>query len=225
MKRFLSMLCGLCLLLSGCSAVDKGMYKEVEQAVQTTLDSSGGMMQMESSTSDGEKLSLQFSYCYTEDGIMQYCVEQTDHTGRRVFLEHNDGKILQRWLLGHGSLSFDETSTEFTRYTKENPYQYLALLSAFPDKKTVLSMTSTVADGATEYLLELDPEKVSSEQNPDAVLSKRTLRCVISEDGKLKEYEENSTYTDADGKESSYQLCMTLSKLGEISEVPMPEIK
>lgn len=225
MKRIKSAALALgcvCFLFVGCGRIDAGMYDKLQAAVEETLAQSGGELMLQSSASGQDDIMLRFTYRYDEDDVMQYCVEQTDKTGRRLFLEHNDGKVLQRWLLGHGSTSFDETSSDFVRYTRKNPYKYLAMLSVLPQPRMLSELSMTEEENGKMYTLTLLADKVSGEKDANETLTARVICCTVGENGLLSAYREESTYIGEDSKESKYTLCMTFSRLGEVEEVKFP---
>lgn len=223
MKRLISLVLIFGMILSGCSMSNGRAYQKLQDALEHTFEASGGRMKIVSSSNEDE-MKLQFDYCYDEKEILHYCVEQTDQNGRRLFLEYHDGKVMQRWLLGHGSLSFDETSSDFIRYTRETPYKYITLLTAMPDKKALLSLTESEADGQMVYTLSIDPENALGEQKTKEKLTERTIRYTVSPVGMVSEYWEESKYTNEKEEEKTYTLTMTLSDLGKVDEVKLPTI-
>ncbi len=224
MKRFLGVLFGICILLSGCGSVNSGAYRSLEQAVLSTAEQSSGQIDLVSNAAKQDDMYLSFCYCFDADDVMHYCAEQTDQSGRRLFLEHNDGKLMQRWLLGHGTSSFDDTGTEFTRYTRERPYKYFALLCDLPQKDCISGIVCEEQEDGTTYTVTVDPQKIQNGKDADETLSARVLTYRVTPQGLISEYKQESTYTDAEGNETVYTVTLTLSKLGEIKEVPPPQI-
>lgn len=225
MKRWLGLFAAFCLLLAGCSKIDSGMYKELQDAVQQTLSQSGGVMQLQSTADGQDDVILKFTYRYGDADVMQYCAEQTDKTGRRLFLEYNDGSILQRWLLGHGSVSYDETSSDFIRYTRESPYKYVTLLASLPQQKALTDLTCAESADGKQYTLTVDPQQVSGEKDAKEVLSAKTICYTVSSDGMICGYQEQSVYTDENGNAKKYTVSLTLSDLGKVEEVKLPAIE
>lgn len=225
MKRWLGLLVLFCLLLTGCSKIDSGMYKELADAVQATLTQSGGVMQLQSTAEGQDDVILKFTYRYDDADVMQYCVEQTDKTGRRLFLEHNDGSILQQWLLGHGSVSYDETSSDFIRYTRQSPYKYITLLDSLPQQKALTDLTCAESADGKQFTLTVDPQQVSGEKDAKEVLTGKTICYTISPDGVICGYQEQSVYTDENGNAKTYTVSLTLSDLGKVDEVKLPSIE
>ncbi len=229
MKKYAAVLTCLSMLflftLCGCSGENGRLCKNLQASAQLTKAQSGGVMQIQSSSSESDDMKLTFRYLYDADGVMHYCVEQFDSTDRRLFLEYHDGELIQQWLLGHGSSTIDQTSSRFVRYTKETPYKYIPMVCTIPDEKAVTGMTAEQKDGATVYTLTLDPEKVGGEASLKEPLSSRTVAYEIGKDGMISRYTESSVYTDKDGAEKSYTLDVSISELGKISEVTLPAIE
>lgn len=225
MKRLFGLFTAVCILLTGCSGIDSKLYDKLSEAIDFTLQQNGGMISLQSSSSEQDDMTLQFCYSYDENGIMNYCVEQTDKMGRRLFLEHNDGTVLQRWLLGHGTSSFDETSSDFVRYTRDNPYKYITLISSLPEKNCILELTAEPGDGQTVYTVREDPQKAAGEKDAQEELTSRMICYTVSDDGMISGYTQESIYSDQDGNQKQYTVTLTISQLGEISEVKLPAIE
>ncbi len=225
MKRFLGLCMTVCILLSGCSAVDSANYKALKEAVSLTAEQNGGQIQLQSSATGQDDMFLSFRYCFDDADVMHYCVEQTDKTGRRLFLEHHDGDILQRWLLGHGTSSYDETGSEFVRYTRQKPYKYLTLLSDLPQKEELLTLSCSTEDTDSIYTLEVDPSKADQNQNDQETLVSRTLTYRVNAKGMLSCYTQESVYENENGEQSSYTVTLEILELGDVFEITLPEIE
>ena len=223
--RLAAVLAAAGILLTGCGKVDVSMYRDVENACAATALQSGGVLQIQSKAPETEDMNLCFTYCYDTDGVMQYCIEQTDRTGRRIFLEHHDGNVMQRWLLGHGSSVYDETDSEFVRYTKEHPYKYLSLLTNLPEKGQLTDIGMTESDGQKCYRMTLDVQKVTGEMDADQVLQSREVTYTLSADGLVCGYTEQSSYLCENTEEKVYTLTVTLSDIGAVGEVKLPTVE
>lgn len=229
MRKYAAVLVCLSVLfvftLCGCSGESGRLCKTLQASAQLTEAQSGGVMQIRSSSSEAEDMKLTFRYLYDADGVMHYCVEQFDSTDRRLFLEYHDGELIQQWLLGHGSSTFDQTSSRFVQYTKDHPYKYIPLVCTVPAEKSVTGVTAEQKNGVTVYTLTLDPAKVGGEASLKEPLASRTVTYEVGSDGMISRYTEASVYTGEDGAEKSYELDIALSELGKISEVTLPAIE
>ncbi len=225
MKRILGWLMLVCLLCTGCSAVDASAYQDLKDAVMQTAKQNSGQIALESSASGQDDMQISFCYCFDAEDVMHYCTEQVDQNGRRLFLEHHDGNVMQRWLLGHGSSSFDETDSEFVRYTRQNPYKYFTLLTALPQKGEILELTCTKDGTNTVYTVHVDPSKGHREKDNAEALISRTLIYRVGDHGMLSSYEQESVYQAKDSDQNCYTVKLTVSELGNITEVKLPEIE
>jgi hypothetical protein len=230
MKKWYVFLMTICLaislcILTGCSGIDGSAYKALQEAVQLTADQTGGVMDIVSSASGNDAMTLHFSYLYDSNEVMHYCLEQLDGTGRKIYLEYNDGTILQKWLLGHGSSSYDESSSNFVRYTKESSYKYLPLICQLPQQEEITEIVATEVESGTCYTVTLDPAKVAGQTQEEETLQSKVIAYTVSADGMLIGYDETETCAAADGTQNVYRLTITLSELGTVTEITLPEIE
>lgn len=213
----------LAMGLTGCSKIDSGAMKALQSAAELTDSMPSGAMDIVSSSGESDKMTMKFSYCYDESDVMHYCVEQFDEENRRLFLEYNDGSILQQWLLGHGSTSYDKTSTNFVCYTKEMPYKYLPLLTKIPAKDAVTDLIAEPTEDGMCYRLTLDVQKISGET--DTALQSRVVCYTVASDGTIIGYEEQSEYLSAAEEKSSFMLSIKASDYGKVAEITLPKIE
>ncbi len=220
-----AILVGLCISLVGCGGVSKDC-NEINKIQKSLANLDSGHMTILSkveSANRNENMSTDFTYRVNDNGVMEYCQTQMDKTNKLIFCEMSDGEKAEQWLLGKGWGAIDATT-----YTKENPHQYLGLLTNKLDKKIIKDIKKEEQDSNTVYNVELDENKLNqtSYKDADMEIVSQNISFSINEKGELICYNDNAVIMDkATQSESNYNLEVQLSEHNAVTEIQKPDLK
>lgn len=215
----------LCFSMVGCSGVSKGCneIKKIQDNVSNQNSAHLVISSNVKSDNRNENMSSEFIYKFNDTGTMEYCQTQMDSSNKLIFCEVNNGEKAEQWLLGNGWAVVDPTS-----YNKENPHQYVGLLTNKLDKKIIKKISKEEQDTNTVINVEIDEKELNSTVYKDSEMEmvSQNISYNVNKQGNLICYNDNAVILDKQTNiESQYNLEVQLSEHNAVTEIKKPELR